>query len=135
VESVSASEGLLAGLAGAVVGGLPSTMWALATGNDPLAPTVAAGSILLPGEHRRGRLLAAAVPVHLGISLGSALVLGRMRADALTGALAGLGIAALDLGLVGRRIPRVHALPLLPQLADHVAYGATVGYFLARAQR
>jgi hypothetical protein len=53
------------------------------------------------------------------------------------GALAGLGIAALDLGLIGRRFPRVRALPQLPQVADHVAYGATVGAVLAlrRARR
>ena len=50
------------------------------------------------------------------------------------GTLAALGIAALDLG-VGRRIPRVRALPLLPQIADHVAYGATVGYVLTRRRR
>ena len=43
------------------------------------------------------------------------------------GALAGLAIAALDLGLVGRRFPRIAALPLLPQLADHAAFGAIAG--------
>jgi hypothetical protein len=54
-------------------------------------------------------------------------------------ALAGLGIAAVDFGLVGRRarrfgrpealgrFGRIRALPLVPQLADHVLFGATVG--------
>jgi hypothetical protein len=51
------------------------------------------------------------------------------------GALAGLAIAALDLGAVGRRFPRVRALPLLPQLADHALYGATVGVVLDRRRR
>jgi hypothetical protein len=75
---------------------------------------------------------------NLAASLGWALVLERLlgrRANAATGALAGLGIGVLDLGRAGRLFPRIRALPLLPQLADHVAYGATVGYVLARAQR
>ena len=46
------------------------------------------------------------------------------------GALAGVAITALDLGLVGRRLPRIAALPLLPQLADHVAFGAIAGHLL-----
>ncbi len=44
----------------------------------------------------------------------------------------GSGIAALDLGLVGRRVARIHALPVLPQLADHAAFGALAGRLLAR---
>jgi hypothetical protein len=54
------------------------------------------------------------------------------RRGVVAGALAGLGIAALDLGLVGRRFPRVRALPLAPQVADHLVYGMTVGHVLAR---
>ena len=38
----------------------------------------------------------------------------------------------IDLGVVGRRLPRIRALPLLPQVADHVAYGAAVGAVLSR---
>ena len=104
-------------------------------GDDPLAPTLAAGSIVLPHEERRARLAAAAVPVHLGLSVAWAVVLERSRADALTGALAGIAIAALDLGIGGRLFPRVRTLSLAPQVADHVAYGATVGYVLARRRR
>jgi hypothetical protein len=131
-------DALVAGAVAAVVSGLPSTVWALATGGDPREPTLAAGSILLPEETRRGRLLAAALPVHVALSLGWALVLARLlpRGDeTAAGAVTGVGIAALDLGVVGRTIPRVRALPLLPQIADHVAYGATVGYVLARRRR
>lgn len=131
-------DALVAGAAAAVVSGLPSTVWALATGGDPLEATLAAGSILLPEETRRGRLLAAAVPVHVALSLGWAFVLARVLPhgrEPATGAAAGLGIAALDLGVVGRGIPRVRALPLLPQVADHVAFGATVGCVLARRRR
>ena len=115
----------------AVLSGIPSTAHALLTGNDPLEPTLAAGSILLPGERRRGRLVAAAVPVHVGLSLGWALVLDRAGVrGARRGAAAGLAIAVVDLGLVGRRIPRIRALPLLPQLADHAAFGAVAGALL-----
>jgi hypothetical protein len=114
---------------------VPSTIWALSAGRDPLAATLAAGSLLLPHETRRRRLLAAAVPVHVALSLGWAVVLARIlpRGREVTGgAIGGLGIAALDLGIGARRFPRVRALPLLPQVADHVAYGASVGFVLAR---
>ncbi len=50
-----------------------------------------------------------------------------------TGAIfAGLAIAALDLGVLGRRFPRVRALPIGPQLADHALYGVVVASILAR---
>jgi hypothetical protein len=124
---------LRAAAAAAALSGIPSTAHALATGRDPLAATLAAGSILLPREPRRGPLLAAAVPVHLALSLGWTLALDRAGVrSARAGALAGLAIAALDLGVVGRRFPRVRALPLLPQLADHAAFGAVAGLLLAR---
>ena len=48
------------------------------------------------------------------------------------GAVAGAGIAALDLRLPGRRMAAVRALPVLPQVADHVVYGAVVGAYLRR---
>jgi hypothetical protein len=135
VGSASAPDALVAGALGAVVGGIPSTVWALARGADPLEPTLAAGSMVLPGERRRTRLLAAAAPVHLALSVGWAAVLARTRVGTRTGALAGLAIAALDLGVAGRAFPRIRALPVAPQIADHLAYGATVGYVLGRRRR
>jgi hypothetical protein len=115
----------------ATLSGAPSTLQALATGRDPLEATLAAGSILLPREERRTRLLAAAVPVHLALSLGWTVALDRAGLrGARAGAIAGLAFAAIDLGLVGRRVPRVRALPLLPQLADHALFGAVAGYLL-----
>jgi hypothetical protein len=128
-------DALAAGGAAAVLSGVPSTVHALATGRDPLAATLAAGTLALPRERRRGRLLAAAVPVHIGVSVGWAIVLAAVlprRRTVPAGAAAGLAIAALDLGTVGRRGSRLRALPLGPQLADHVAYGAIVGAVLAR---
>lgn len=115
----------------AALSGVPSTVHALATGRDPLAATVAAGSILLPRETSRARLVAAAVPVHLAVSLGWTLALDRAGVrSAHAGALAGLAIAALDLGVAGRRFPRVRALPVLPQLADHALFGAIAARLL-----
>jgi hypothetical protein len=52
----------------AVLSGLPSTLRALVSRRDPLEATVAAGSILLPGERSRVRLVMAAVAVHLSLS-------------------------------------------------------------------
>ncbi len=98
----------------------------------------AAGSLLLGAERRRDRLLAAAVATHLAVSLGWALVLSRALPDRRAiplGALAGLAIAGLDLGIIGRHLPRVRALPQLPQLADHLTYGATVAAVLTARRR
>jgi hypothetical protein len=134
----SFGDAFAAGAVAAVVGGVPSTLWALVAGDDPLEPTLAAGSILLPHETRRGRLVAAAVPIHAALSLGWAAVLAAIlprRQTAAAGAVAGLAIAALDLGVVGRLVPRIRALPLAPQLADHIAFGAAVGLVLERRRR
>ena len=110
-------------LAGAL-SGVPSTAWALATGADPLAATYAAGHLLLPGEARPSRLLPAAAIVHGTLSLGWTAVLARHPRH---GALAGAAIAALDLGLAhttgARRFAAIRELPVLPQLADHIAFG------------
>ena len=128
-------DAIAAGLFAAVVSGVPSTVYALATRRDPLEATLAAGSLLVPNESRRVRLFLAAVPVHGAISLGWALVLARMlprQPRALHGAVAGLAIAALDLGAIGRRFPRIRELPVLPQLVDHALYGATVAEVLRR---
>ena len=117
----------------AALSGAPSTAHAAMTGRDPLEATKAAGTILLPQETRTLPLVAAAAPVHLALSLGWALGCDRAGVrGVLRGAAAGLAIAALDLGVIGRRFPRVRALPLAPQVADHLVYGAIVGAVLAR---
>jgi hypothetical protein len=119
-----------------VVSGAPSTVHALLSGGDPLEASLAAGTLLLPGETRRGRLILAAAAAHAGLCLGwtgiLAVVLPRRRAIP-AGAAAGLAIAGLDLGIVGRRFPRIRALPVVPQVADHVAFGVTVAAVLRPA--
>jgi hypothetical protein len=118
-------------LVAAAVSGAPSTAYAVATGRDPLEATKAAGAILVGDDVAAPVRIAAAAPVHLGVSLFWGLLLERTlprRNRVAWGAAAGLAIAALDLGVVGRRIPSVRALPVLPQLADHALFGATVAY-------
>ena len=87
------------------------------------------------GRHGARRLLLAAVPVHLALSLGWAwgiAFLAPRGREVRFGAAAGLAIAALDLGVIGRRFPRIRTLRPLPQVADHVAFGLVVGWVLAR---
>lgn len=142
-------DAVRAGAVAAVLSGAPSTLWALLTRTDPLAPSLAAGSMLLPATTQRARLLVAAAVVHGALALGWAQVLGAAPGPwlrpqstagrALRGSVAGLVIAALDLGLAhgprSSRLARVRALPLLPQLADHLAFGAVVGALLAHPPR
>ena len=99
---------------------------------------MAAGSILVPYEHRRGRLLAAAVPVHLAVSLCWSVALARVlpaRRTRVAGMLAGAAIAALDLGVIGRPVSRIRALPAIPQLVDHLAFGVLVADVTVRRRR
>ncbi len=124
-----------AGLIAALVGGLPSTAHALVTGRDPLQATTAAGSLIMPNSSSRPRLLVAAVPAHIGISLLWTYLLCRAlprRRRALAGAAYGVAIALFDLRIIGAGVPRIRALPLGPQIADHVLFGGTVG-FLTRS--
>lgn len=135
-RAIHVPDWLKAGAPAALLSGIPSTVHALVTEGDPLAPTMAAGSILLPRERRRARLLAAAVPAHLGLSAAWAIVMGRLlprRHGVIEGTIAGLAIAAIDLGLIGRRFPRIRELDPLPQIADHIAYGVIVATVLAHA--
>jgi hypothetical protein len=117
------------------VSGIPSTAWTLLRGEDVLDGARAAGAIVLPGERRTGVLLVAAVPVHLALSLGWAAALAAVlprRHTPAWGMAAGAAIAAIDLGVVGRRIPAIRALPQGRQWADHLAFGVAVGAVISR---
>jgi len=131
-------DAVAAGLVGAACAAIPSTAWSLARGDDLLDGARAAGAIVLPHERRTALLLIAASPVHLALSLGWATVMAAMlprRAEPAWGAVAGLGIAALDLAVIGRRIPAIRALPQGRQWADHVAFGLAVGLVLRKRGR
>ena len=129
-------DALAAGCAAAVMSGVPSTAHAILTHRSPLEASLAAGTLLLGDEERRAsRLLPAATIAHIALSLGWALVLAAVlpqRRTATWAPAAGLAIAALDLGVVGRRFARIRALPLAPQIADHLAYALTVAAVLRR---
>lgn len=130
-------DAVVGGLVAAVVSGVPSTVHALASGGDPLAATYAAGRLLLPHEDRRSRLVAAAAVAHGALSLSWAVPIAALtprRGAVATGAAAGLAIAALDLGVAGRRIPTIRSLPTAPQVADHVLYGVVVAVVGSRRQ-
>lgn len=133
-------EGVAAGAVAAVLSGIPSTLYALATGRPVLEATRAAGGLAAP-DATGLRLLLAAGGVHAALSLGWGVVLSAVLPqdrEVVGGAAAGLAIAGLDLGagsrLLGRRGAAVRRLPQLPQVADHVAFGVTVGAVLRRAR-
>jgi hypothetical protein len=134
VVTWSTGRVVAAGVGAAVVSGLPSTVWAVVTGDDPLRAVRAAGT-LLPGAHRRPSVLGGMV-AHVVVASFWTTVLAvaarRWRLGAGVGALAGAGIAAVDLGLIGRRYPAIAALDTRAQLADHVAFGAVLGHALRR---
>jgi hypothetical protein len=100
-----------------------------------LEATRAAGSILLRDEERTGPLVAAAVPVHgaLSIGWGIAMSVALPRSHTVAwGVAAGLAIAALDLGVVGRAFPEIRELPQAPQVADHICFGVVVAEVVRR---
>jgi hypothetical protein len=136
--TVALRDALAAGVAGATLSAVPSTAWTIATGGSLIDGALAAGSIALPREERAAPLLAASVPVHVAISLGWAAVLAvalPRRATVAAAVAASLGIAALDLEVIGRRFPRIRALPQGRQWADHVAYGVAVGVIVKTRRR
>jgi len=130
--------GLAAGAVAGALSGVPSTVHAVATGRSPVDALEAAGTLLLADDSLPSARAAAGLVAHGAISLGWGVVLAAVlprRRSVLWGALAGLAIAGLDLGVLGRRSPRIRALPTAPQVADHVAFGALVGAVVSRAGR
>jgi deazaflavin-dependent oxidoreductase (nitroreductase family) len=131
-------QGALAGIAAGMLGGIPSTLHAAATGRSPLGGVRAAGNLLAPAHAPRWLLLALGPVAHVAVSAGWGVILAHAlpRGREVTGGVAaGLGIAALDLGIVGRRLPLIRALPQAPQVADHAAYGLVAGLIIRRYRR
>lgn len=130
------ADAVTAGVVASVLSGVPSTAHALLHGENPLEASLAAGTLLLgDDEHRMSRLLPAALVAHGALSLGWALALtaGLPQRRTVAWSLpAGLAIAALDLGVVGQRYPRIRALKTAPQILDHLAFAATVGWVVSR---
>lgn len=115
-------------LAATVLSGIPSTAHGVVTGQPLLASTRAAGSLLGRPSVVRGAL------AHAVISWWWTWVLTRLGVRTVArGAAAGIGIAVVDLVVVGRRYPLIRSLPAPPQVADHVAFGAVVGWLNGRS--
>jgi hypothetical protein len=133
-------DGMAAGALAGLLSGAPSTIHALLTGGDPLAAARAAGNLLLSADAGPGRLLVAGGIAHVALSVGWGTVLAMaVRRTSLppsaVGLAGGAAIAALDLGLLahgpfGRRWPLIRALPVGPQVADHLAFGTIAGAVL-----
>ena len=131
----AACDGVVAGAVAWALSGIPSTVHALVRGVSPLQAVRAAGTLALSPHASPNALAVAGVAVHTGLSLGwatlFALALPVHRTVPVAVA-AGLAVAALDLGSVGRRYPHIRALPSLPQISDHLAFGALVGAVVSR---
>ncbi|MDQ6774799.1 MAG: hypothetical protein M3071_00960 [Actinomycetota bacterium] len=115
--------------AAAMLSGAPSTLHALITEGGVRAAGVyiwdatrAIGTLVPPGRPGlvRGALVHAAISAACGELLARTLP---ARRSAAWGAAAGLAIGVVNIGLIGRRFPAISALPLIPQLSDHVAFG------------
>jgi hypothetical protein len=126
-----------AAVAGAL-SGTPSTLEAFRRQRDFRSvaryvwdATCAAGTLVPPGRPGfiRGAL------VHGGISVLGGEVLARTvpeHRSLVWGAGAGLAIGVINVGVIGRRFPAIAALPLVPQLADNVAFGAVFAFVVDR---
>ena len=124
-----------AAVAGAL-SGVPSTAYALVTGRSPLEAARAAGALLGRPGLWRGAVAHAAISIVWTWLLAAVLPEREQPAlAAVDGAVAGGAIAALDLGLIGRRVPAIRALPAGPQVADHLAFGALAALVLDQRRR
>jgi hypothetical protein len=122
----------------AALSGAPSTLEAFRRQRDLRSvmtyvwdATCSVGTLVPPGRPDliRGALL------HVGISVLCGEGLARMvpeRNSVIWGAGAGLVIGVINVGVIGRRFPAIAALPLVPQLADNVAFGAVFAFLVDR---
>ena len=113
-----------AALVAGILSGAPSTIHALVTGRRLREAVAAAGELLGRPGVLRGAIAHALLTI--GWTSVLLLVLPR-RATVAWGAVAGAAIGVADLAIADRRFPAIAALPRLPQLTDHVAFGALVG--------
>jgi hypothetical protein len=84
--------------------------------------TGAVGTLVPPGRPGfiRGALAHVGISVLCGEGLARALPQTR---SAVWGAGAGFAIGLINVVIIGRRFPAIAQLPLVPQLADNVAFG------------
>jgi hypothetical protein len=111
-----------------VLSGVPSISTTLVRGENLLESTRAAGTLL--GRRSIVRGLIAHAALSFGWTVVLAIVLPRRR-PVLEGAVAGAAIAAVSLGVVGRRYPDIRRLDQLPQVLDNVAFGVVASVVLS----
>ena len=114
--------------------GLPSTVWALLTGSDPLEATWAAGAMLMPMGAGPRLLFASAALVHLTVSLLWALIFWALlpqRHVVLWSVVGSAVVAIVDLRLIAPLMfQSIVALEFWPQFADHLMWGTCLGIVL-----
>jgi hypothetical protein len=130
---------LAAGWTAALLSGIPSTVYALATGADATEATRTAGAMLIPASSGLPALFAAAAVAHLTISFFWAAILvailPRKHVIAWATTAAAL-IGIFDLRIIAPLFfPQVADLPLGPQMADHLMWGASLGWALAHRRK
>ena len=123
----------MAATAATLLGGIPSTLAAWLAGGDVTQAVRAAGAMLLRADAGTADLLVTGALLHGAISFfwASVLMVTLPRRRIIVWAVvAGTIIGVVDLRLIGRAFPEIYALDFWPQLADHVAWGLTVGLVL-----
>lgn len=117
-------------LVAATLSGVPSTVHALYKGRTLRSGAVyvydatsAVGTLVPPG--RPGFVRGAVVHLAISMLCGEALARTLPREHCVEwGAAAGLMIGVVNVGVIGRRFPAIRSLPLVPQLADNMTFGA-----------
>jgi len=128
------STALVAGGLAGLVGVIPSTVHLLVTGGDLFAPVNALAAMVaaheLPVLHR----VAVATAIHFALSFFWASVLVALvprRAPVFGALVASAIITILDLKVIAPLFfTEASALAFIPQIADHLVWGATVGTVL-----
>jgi hypothetical protein len=130
---------LWAWLAATVLSGIPSTLFAYATGGDVMEATRAAAAMLGQGEGTMPQVFMAAAAVHATVSLFWAIVLAVLlppRWTVLFALVSSAAIAVVDLGVIAPAyFPAVAALDFAPQFADHLMWGLCFGLTLDLRRR
>ena len=124
------TDSLTAAVLAGILGGIPSTAWALVNRGDAWEAALAVGAIMLGSDAPFSRLIASAIVFHGVMSFFWAAVLCAFlppRRRMLWGLIAGALIAVLDILLIGQAIPAIRSLAFVPQLADHLMFGVIVG--------
>jgi hypothetical protein len=115
-------------VASGLLSGAPSTVITIARRENLLDSTRAAGTLLGRRSLVRGGAAHVLITMLWTAVLAAALPKRRPVPEGLA---AGAAIAALDLGVVGRRFPEIGALDPMPQVLDHLAFGIVASVVLA----